>query len=248
MEDVSVWIAKAQAGDKKAREILIEENLGLVHHIVKRFAGRGYDMEDLFQTGTIGLIKAIDHFDLQYDVKFSTYAVPLIAGEIKRFLRDDGMVKVSRSIKEVSWKLLLASREFTHKNGREPTLEELCAESGISREDAVLALGASAEVDSLSRTVYEGDGKEIQLIDQVAAQTQDGKWEDTEKNRLLDRMLLRQLLDELPSQQKKQIFLRYYQDKTQIQIAQEMGMSQVQVSRMEKRILIQMRKKAKLTE
>jgi len=247
MEEISVLIAKAQAGDGQARDILIEENLGLVHHIVKRFAGRGYDMEDLFQTGTIGLIKAIDHFDLNYDVKFSTYAVPLIAGEIKRFLRDDGMVKVSRSLKDINWKLHQASREFMHKNGREPGLEELCSISGIAREDAVLAIGAAVEVESLSKTVYEGDGKEIQLLDQVASQPLDGQWEDTEKNRLLDRMLLKQLLEELPQNQQQLIYLRYYQDKTQTQIAKELGMSQVQVSRMEKRILIQMRKKAKLT-
>lgn len=246
MEDVSVLIARAQAGDGSARDILIEENLGLVHHIVKRFAGRGYDMEDLFQTGTIGLIKAIDHFDLSYDVKFSTYAVPLIAGEIKRFLRDDGMVKVSRSLKDINWKLHQTSREFIHQNGREPTLEELCSLSGISREDAVLAIGAAVEVESLSKTVYEGDGKEIQLIDQVAAQSEDGKWEDSEKNRLVDRMLLKQLMEELPRQQQQLIRLRYYQDKTQTEIAKEMGMTQVQVSRLEKRILIQMRKNAKL--
>ena len=246
MEEVSVLIAKAQAGDGQARDVLIEENLGLVHHIVKRFAGRGYDMEDLFQTGVIGLIKAIDHFDLHYDVKFSTYAVPLIAGEIKRFLRDDGMVKVSRSLKDINWKLHQASREFIHKNGREPTLDELCKASGIEREDAVLAIGAAGEIESLSKTVYEGDGKEIQLMDQVAAQPEDGQWEDTEKNRLLDRMLLKQLMEELPENQRQLIRLRYYQDKTQTQIARELGMSQVQVSRMEKRILIQMRKNAKL--
>ena len=246
MEEVSVLIARAQQGDNCARDILIEENLGLVHHIVKRFAGRGYEAEDLFQTGTIGLIKAIDHFDLNYDVKFSTYAVPLIAGEIKRFLRDDGMVKVSRSLKDINWKLHQASREYIHKNGREPTLEELCELAGVNREDAVLAVGAAAEVESLSRTVYEGDGKEILLIDQMAKRTEDDPWEDSEKNQLLDKMLLKQLMEELPEQQRKLILLRYYQDKTQTQIAHEMGMTQVQVSRMEKRILIQMRKNAKL--
>lgn len=241
MEEISVLIKRAQAGDESARNILIEENLGLVHHIVKRFAGRGYDMEDLFQTGTIGLMKAIDHFDLRYEVKFSTYAVPLIAGEIKRFLRDDGMVKVSRSLKEINYKLHLAKTELMASKGREPTLQELCEKTGISYEDAVMAVGAAGEVESLSKTVYEGDGKEIQLLDKVAAQCQDGQWEDTEKNRLLDRLLLKQLLEELPEQDRLLIRLRYYEDRTQTQIARELGISQVQVSRLEKRILIRMR-------
>lgn len=241
MEEVSVLIAKAQAGDGAARDILIEENLGLVHHIVKRFAGRGYDMEDLFQTGTIGLMKAIDHFDLSYDVKFSTYAVPLIAGEIKRFLRDDGMVKVSRSLKDANYKLHLAKKALQAELGREPTLRELCEKAQISHEDAVMAIGAAGEVESLSKTVYEGDGREIVLLDQVAAQSADDPWEDSEKNRLLDRMLLKQLLEELPEKERMLIRLRYYEDRTQTQIAKEMGISQVQVSRMEKRILIRMR-------
>lgn len=241
MEDVSVLITKAQAGDGQARDILIEENLGLVHHIVKRFAGRGYDMEDLFQTGTIGLMKAIDHFDLSYDVKFSTYAVPLIAGEIKRFLRDDGMMKVSRSLKDASYKLHLAEKDFQTKFGREPTLHELCENAGISYDDAVMAIGAAGEVESIYKTVYEGDGREIQLLDKVAAEPADGQWEDMEKNRLLDRMLLKQLLEELPEKDRTLIHLRYYEDKTQTEIAKELGISQVQVSRLEKRILVRMR-------
>ena len=206
--EISVLIEKAQAGDASARKILIEENLGLVHHIVKRFAGRGYEVEDLFQTGTIGLMKAIDHFDLSYDVKFSTYAVPLIAGEIRRFLR------------------------------------ELCEKTGIAYEDAVMAVAAAGEVESLSKPVYEGDGKEIALMDQLAARSADNTWEDVEKNRLVDRMLLKQLIDELPEQEKILIRLRYYEDQTQAQIAQKLGISQVQVSRMEKKILIRMRERS----
>ena len=198
-------------------------------------------MEDLFQTGTIGLMKAIDHFDLSYDVKFSTYAVPLIAGEIKRFLRDDGMVKVSRSLKDANYKLHLAKKELLTELGREPTLQELCSKAQISYDDAVMAIGAATEVESLSKTVYAGDGKEIVLLDQVAAQSTDDPWEDSEKNRLLDRMLLKQLMEELPEKERTLIRLRYYEDRTQTQIAKEMGISQVQVSRMEKRILIRMR-------
>lgn len=246
MEDVSVLIAKAQAGDMQARDILIEENLGLVHHIVKRFVGRGYDAEDLFQTGTIGLMKAIDHFDLSFDVKFSTYAVPLIAGEIRRFLRDDGMVKVSRTLKDVNYKLYMAAESFLKENGREATLQELCERSGVSREDAVMAIGASNEVESLSKTVYGREGKEILLIDKVAADAAEGQWEDHEKNRLLDRMLLSQLMEALPEEERKLIYLRYYEDRTQTQIAKELGISQVQVSRLEKKILVRMRNNAVL--
>ena len=167
--EISVLIEKAQAGDASARKILIEENLGLVHHIVKRFAGRGYEVEDLFQTGTIGLMKAIDHFDLSYDVKFSTYAVPLIAGEIRRFLRDDGPVKVSRSLKDANYKLRQEAARIQTQEGRDPTLRELCEKTGIAYEDAVMAVAAAGEVESLSKPVYEGDGKEIALMDQLAA-------------------------------------------------------------------------------
>lgn len=241
MEKVSVLIARAQAGDGRAREILIEENLGLVRHIVKRYAGRGYDAEDLFQTGTIGLMKAIDHFDLKYDVKFSTYAVPLIAGEIRRFLRDDGMVKVSRALKDAACRLHKAQDEFVREQGREPALQELCQRAGVSYEDAVLAIGASGEVESLYKPVYEGEGKEIRLLDQIASRAPDGWPEDGEKNRLLDRMVLAQLLRRLPEQDRRLIRMRYYEEKTQTQIARELGVSQVQVSRMEKRILLRMR-------
>lgn len=242
MEEVSVLIQKAQAGDSCARDILIEKNLGLVHHIVKRFAGRGYDPEDLFQTGTIGLMKAIDHFDLRYDVKFSTYAVPLIAGEIRRFLRDDGMVKVSRTLKEIAARLKHAGLQYQTEQGREPSLRELCEKAGVSYEDAVMAIGASGEVESIEKTIYEGDGRQIRLLDKMASCPEDGQWEDSEKNRLLDRMFLQQLLDGLTQEERTLITLRYYEDKTQTQIAKQMGISQVQVSRLEKRILVRMKK------
>lgn len=133
MEEVAVLIARSQAGDKAAREALIEKNLGLVHHIVRRFLGRGYDAEDLFQIGAIGLMKAIDKFDLAYDVKFSTYAVPMISGEIKRFLRDDGIVKVSRTLKENGWKIRQAAEQIYHERGRDATLEEIAEATGIAR-------------------------------------------------------------------------------------------------------------------
>lgn len=242
MEEISVLIAKAQAGDSEAREVLIEKNLGLVHHIVKRFVGRGYDPEDLFQIGSIGLMKAVDKFDLSYDVKFSTYAVPLISGEIKRFLRDDGMVKVSRNLKENGWKIHLAAEHLAHELGRDATLQEICERSGVSYDDAVMALEANVEVESIYKTVYQGDGREIALLDQVAAgECRNG--EDEEKERLLNHMLLFQLLDGLEEQERNLIFMRYFQERTQVDIAKELGISQVQVSRMEKRILLRLREK-----
>ena len=230
MEEVAVLIARSQAGDKEAREVLIEKNLGLVHHIVRRFLGRGYDAEDLFQIGSIGLMKAIDKFDLAYDVKFSTYAVPMISGEIKRFLRDDGMVKVSRTLKEK------ASERIAHEKGREATLEEIALATGISKEDIVMAMEANVEVESIYKSVYQSDGNEIYLVDKLPE-----KKDDNEK--LLNHMLLEQLIGELGEEERLLIRLRYFQDKTQVEVAKNLGISQVQVSRMEKKILVRMREK-----
>lgn len=236
MEEISVRIAKAQAGDKHTREVLIEENLGLVHHIVRRFLGRGYDAEDLFQIGTIGLMKAIDKFDLNFDVKFSTYAVPMIAGEIKRFLRDDGMVKVGRSIKENGFRVKAVREKLTHELGREPTLEEVSKESGLSTEEVVVALEAGAEVESIYKSIYQADGSEIYLVDKLAV-------EDKEKEALMNQMLVKQLLEGLGEQERQLITLRFFGEQTQTQVAERLGISQVQVSRLEKKILIGMRQK-----
>ena len=239
--EVSVLIAQAQAGDQAAREVLIEENLGLVHHIVKRFAGRGYDMEDLFQTGTIGLIKAIDKFDLTYDVRFSTYAVPMISGEIKRFLRDDGPVKVSRTLKENGWKVRQAAEKLAHRHGRDATLEEIAQETGIQREDVGMAMEANGEVESIYKTIYQSDGNEIRLVDKVASQSQSPEYVDEEKEKLLNHMLLQQLLEGLEETERELIRLRYFEEKTQSEVAAVLGTSQVQVSRMEKKILLRLR-------
>ena len=236
MEETSVLIERSHAGDKEAREVLIENNLGLVHHIVKRFVGRGYDPEDLFQIGCIGLMKAIDKFDLQFDVKFSTYAVPMISGEIKRFLRDDGMVKVSRSVKENGWKITQARERLQYVLGREPTLQELQKETGLSLDDIVMALEAGVEVESIYKSVYQSDGNEIYLIDQLMG-------DQNEKEYLPNQMLVSQLLDELQGTEKELILLRYFQGKTQVEIARRLGISQVQVSRLEKKILQKMREK-----
>lgn len=234
MEETAVLIARAQDGDKGAREVLVENNLGLVHHIVKRFMGRGMDMDDLFQIGSIGLIKAIDKFDLTYEVKFSTYAVPMITGEIKRFLRDDGMIKMSRSIKENGWKIRQASDRLTFEKGREPTLEDLSEATGLPTEDIVMALEANVEVESIYKTVYQGEGTQICLVDKLPEKKDDNEL-------LLNHMMVEQLLDTLGDKEKKLIILRYYLDKTQVEVAKELGISQVQVSRLEKRILKSMR-------
>ena len=236
MEEVSVLIGKSQSGDKEAREVLIEKNLGLVHHIVKRFLGRGYDPEDLFQIGVIGLMKAIDKFDLKLEVRFSTYAVPMITGEIKRFLRDDGLLKVSRTIKEDGLKVRLARQRLQSRLRREPTLQELSEEAQLDREDVILAMEAGAEVESLYSSSGQEDGSELGSSSAVE--------NDVEKDRLLDQMLLAQLLGELPERDRELIRMRYFQNKTQTEIAGILGISQVQVSRLEKKILREMREMA----
>ena len=246
MEEVSVLIGKSQAGDKASRDILIESNLGLVHHIVKRFAGRGYDTEDLFQIGTIGLIKAIDNFNLEFDVKFSTYAVPMIMGEIKRFLRDDGMIKVSRSLKENAMRAKAAMEILRNRLGREPLLTEVAEEAGISVEEISLALEAGAEVESIYKAVPQSDGSEMYLVDKVACQAgsiqvSSDASQDYEKEQVINHLLLVQLLSALTEKERLLIQMRYFQEKTQSEVAAVLGISQVQVSRMEKRILLRMR-------
>ena len=254
MEEVSVLIEKSQSGDKRAREVLIENNLGLVHHIVRRFMGRGCDMEDLFQIGTIGLMKAIDKFDLSVGVRFSTYAVPMITGEIKRFLRDDGPVKISRTIKENGLKVRLARQRLQAEFRREPTMQEIAKATALTEEEIVLAMEAGVEVESLYSAVYQDDGSEMYLVDKVVQGERGctcgsmgggtGNCSDTEKEKLLDHLLLSQLLDSLKAEERELICMRYFQNRTQVEIASMMGISQVQVSRLEKKILLRMRERA----
>lgn len=234
MEHTLALIEKAHGGDKEARETLVEENMGLVYTIVRRFAGRGHEMEDLIQIGSIGLIKAIDKFNSAFDVKFSTYAVPMIAGEIKRFLRDDGMIKVSRSLKETAGKAYMAKEALEKKYGREPSLEEISEEIGASREDIVLAMESAAEVESLHKTIYQGDGNAISLMDKLEEQ-------GNPNEELLNHMVLNDVIQTLHEEERMLIRLRYFEDKTQMEVARALGMSQVQVSRYEKKILKKMR-------
>ena len=237
MDHTIALIKKSHDGDKAAREQLVEENVGLVWCVVKRFYGRGTEAEDLFQIGSIGLLKAIDKFDLSYDVKFSTYAVPMISGEIKRFLRDDGMIKVSRSLKELAYKSVQAREKLTDRLGREPTLEELAEETGAEKEEIVQAMEAGGEVESLYRPIHQKEGGEIRLLDRIEER-------DRKEDRILDTMVLKQLLETLDAKERQLIYLRYFADRTQSDVGKIMGISQVQVSRMEKRIIEELRRKS----
>lgn len=218
-------IKKAKCGDEAAREKVIVNNMALVWSIVRRFTNRGYEAEDLFQIGSIGLMKAIDKFDMSYDVRLSTYAVPMIIGEIKRFIRDDGIVKISRSIKENNWKIKQAAGRFADANNREPTVEELVCATGLSKEDIVIAASAVKEPEYIDREDYTG--LELRLED--------------DKEEVINQILLEKLLGELKENERKLIEMRYYQEKTQTEVAKMLGMSQVQVSRNEKKILAKLR-------
>ena len=165
MDHTLALIQKSHEGDEDARAQLVQENTGLVWCVVKRFSHRGTELEDLFQIGNIGLLKAIDKFDMSYEVQFSTYAVPMISGEIKRFLRDDGMIKVSRSLKELAYKAYLCQEELQEKWGRDPTITEIAKKLEVESEELMMALEASGEIESLHKPIYQSDGQEIQLLD-----------------------------------------------------------------------------------
>ncbi len=243
MDDTKELILRAHNGDKAARDKLVLENIGLVYSVSRRFAGRGYELEDINQIGTIGLIKAIDKFDDSFDVRFSTYAVPMIAGEIKRFLRDDGMLKVSRSLKENGYRIKKASDKLVSQNGREATIEELAAATELSVEDVVMALEANTDVESIYRTIYQNDGNEVYLVDKLSGSSGDTVRDEFAgaQEQLLNSILLEQLLAELDEMEGKLIMLRYFKEMTQTQVADKLGISQVQVSRLEKKILRKLR-------
>lgn len=226
-EEMRKYIYESQHGDKQARDLLVERNVRLVWSVVQRFINRGYDPDDLFQIGSIGLMKAIDKFDLSYNVRFSTYAVPMIIGEIQRFIRDDGSIKVSRSLKETANKIRRKKDELMKRLGRSPTIEEICQELEIEPEDAVHALEAAQSPHSIHETVYENDGDPITLMDQIA--DEDSSW--------FDKLSLEEAIRNLSERERLIIYLRYYKDQTQTVVAKRLGISQVQVSRLEKRIL-----------
>lgn len=239
MDHTIALIRKSHDGDEEARTQLYEENVGLIWCVVRRFLGRGVESEDLFQIGSIGLLKAIDKFDFSFDVKFSTYAVPMISGEIQRFLRDDGMIKVSRSLKELAYKAFLARERMQETLQREPTLEELSEHMQIDKEELVMALEASGEVESLYKPVYQKDGNEVPLLEKLEEK-------ESQEEKVLNKMLLTQLLEDLEKEERQLIYMRYFANKTQMEIGQALGISQVQVSRMEKKILKRMRERVNM--
>lgn len=228
----------ARNGDKTAKEKIVSDNEGLVWSIARRFMGRGYDLEEIFQIGCIGLLKAIDRFDEEYQVQFSTYAVPLISGEIKRFLRDNGMIKVSRILKQNGYKISKAREELGVRLCREPTIEEISHMTGLDIEEIVMATEANREIESIYQTVYSSEGSEFYLVDKYVDEEKSG----VESDEVMNKMLIAQALESLEEKEQKLIKMRYFQDKTQTQVAKEMGISQVQVSRMEKKLLQNMRK------
>lgn len=228
-------ILRAQNNDKDAMTKIIKINSGLIWSIVKRFLGRGYDKEELEQIAYIGFIKAIKRFDVSLDFKLSTYAVPYIIGEIKRFIRDDGAIKVSRSIKELSAKIGQLQREYLIKKGKEITIEELSKKLSAEKEDIVLALESQKSIESIDKNVYEDESGESK-ISKISNQKD-------ETNILIDKLCIEELINKLEIRDKKIILLRYYKGKTQTEVAKLLGITQVQVSRLEKRILNEMREK-----
>ncbi len=233
-EETIELIKKAHSGDSRAKEILVESNLGLIRSVIKGFANRGIDFEDIFQIGSIGLLKAIDKFDLNFDVKFSTYAVPMIIGEIKRFLRDDGIIKVSRSLKQVAYMAKTAEERLSKELGREPTIQEIAKEIGVEKEDIVMAVESTYHPEYLYDIVHENDGAPLYLIDKLSN-------EDDSEMDIVDNIVLKDMLGKLKPRDRQIIILRYFKDKTQSEVASYLGISQVQVSRIEKKIVEEMR-------
>ena len=235
MRDNAALITRIREGDKAARDTMVEENMGLVHSVVRRFVGRGYEKEDLVQIGAIGLIKAINKFDQSFNVQFSTYAVPMIMGEIKRFLRDDGMMKVSRTLKEISMKGRRAQEVLQKRLDREPSITEIAAECGVDPDMLMEAFEAVAPPDSIYASVYSKGEKEIQLMDTLAS-------EDCEEN-IINKVMIGNLMQGLTSREQQIIAMRYFRGKTQAETARVIGVSQVQISRIEKKVIQTLRQR-----
>lgn len=232
--ETKMLLQKTRQGDEQARERLINCNLKLVFNMVQRFQNRGYELEDLFQIGTIGLMKAIDKFDPSFEVKFSTYAVPMIIGEIRRFIRDDNPVKVSRSYKELAGRIYRTKETLTKELGREPTISELSEDLGVSVDEIVSSLEAVQAPTSIHETVFQDEGDPIFILDQLSTESEvDEIW--------FDKLLLKDVLCKLPLRLKQIILMRFFQDITQMEVAAKLGISQVQVSRLERQALKQIR-------
>ncbi len=237
-DDNSELLPLAKSGNQKALDRLIEMNLPLVSSISKKFLNRGYEYEDIYQIGSIGLVKAIKNFDDSFNVKFSTYAVPMIIGEIKRFLRDDGIIKVSRNVKTLARKIHYCKEELTKTLNRDPTIDELAEYSGIDKEEIIIAIEASSSMQYLYDTIHQDDGAPVLLIDKLSQKGED----DTS---MIDRIALKEAIGTLDVKSRQIIMLRYFKDKTQVQVAKMLGISQVQVSRIEKKVLLKMKEKLK---
>ena len=229
------YIKLAQECNEEAMEILIKNNSGLIWNIVKRFVGRGYELEDLYQIGSIGLIKAIKRFDVNLDVQLSTYAVPYIMGEIKRFIRDDGIIKVSRQTKELSVKIKQIQNEYLNKNGEEISINKIAEILNISKEEVAAAIESSSTVNSIY-SVEGANADERMLIEKISD-------EKNEYNSLVNKITLKELIDDLEEREKKVVLLRFYKEQTQAQVGKILGITQVQVSRIEKKVLDKMRVK-----
>lgn len=227
-------ISRAQNGDADAENFLVENNIGLIRSVVKRFLNRGCEYDDLVQIGSIGLLKAIKKFDSSYNVKFSTYAIPMIIGEIKRFLRDDGMIKVSRNLKEIANKAHIAKEALEKDYGREPTIAEIASVLEIPKEDLAIALDSVQNTESLYETIHQDDGSPILLIDRISCN-------ENEDADIIDRLALKEVLSKLDAKERQIIMLRYFKDMTQCQVADMLRMSQVQVSRIEKKIIAKLK-------
>lgn len=234
--DNSQLLSLAKEGSQTAIDKLVEMNLPLVAALCRKFNNRGYEYDDIFQIGSLGLIKAINNFDPSFGVKFSTYAVPMILGEIKRFLRDDGLIKVSRTVKSTARKIHFCKEELTLKLNRDPTIEELSKHSGIEKEEIIFAIESSRGLHYLYDTIHQEEGSPVLLIDKLSEK-------GVEDSDIVDRIALKDALSSLDEKSRKIIMLRYFKDKTQMQVAKMLGLSQVQVSRIEKRVLKIMRVK-----
>ena len=229
-EQIMRLLAQSKQGDKRAREELISGNLRLVLSVIQRFTNRGEPMDDLFQVGCVGLIKAIDNFDITQKVRFSTYAVPMIIGEIRRYLRDNSSVRVSRSMRDNAYRALTVREKLMGQNQREPTIEEIAREMQVRREEVVFALDAIAEPVSLYEPVFQDGGDAVCVMDQVRdVNNTDDSW--------LDQISMKQAMGELSDREKRILALRFYDGKTQMEVAREIGISQAQVSRLEKGVL-----------
>ena len=234
-EEVLKLISKAQKGDLSAKEILVNENSPLIKSIIKRFIGKGIEYEDLYQLGAMGFVKAINNFSADFNVKFSTYVVPMIIGEIKRFMRDDGAIKVSRTIKSLNLQINKFIDQFQKENGKKPSIETIAKEFDISSQDVVFAMDSARMPISLYAPFEDEEEKSLLVVDRFV--------QDNQTEEMFNNIFLRESLKDLESRDKKIILMRYFRDKTQNEIAKELGISQVQVSRLETKILERIRKK-----